>query len=309
MTRPIHALYNFLTEAFTAPDLRRFFTLHYHDLVGWLPGESVSLADLAMKVTTALQKNGAIDEELFTLLERERPRLQDSVEQLRRQYLGPAGDPPPRPVARASSAAPVEPRRDEKRLHIVFVAANPIALPELQLSAEARRIEDKLRGTPAEQRVSFQWFWRAGPEDLLDLFFQSAPDILHFAGHGAENGALLLEAADGQAHPVPPEALADLIAARPRRPRVIVLNACFSAVMAKALVPLVDAVVGMRSAVDDAAARQFAVQFYRALAHGDSLQSAFDTARAALRVHNLPSEDLPQLSMRGGLDARQVHLL
>jgi len=50
-----------------------------------------------------------------------------------------------------------------------------------------------------------------------------------------------------------PAALAALFAARQERPRVLVLNACDSVMMARALRPLADAVIGMRDAVEDAA--------------------------------------------------------
>ncbi|MFY0538207.1 CHAT domain-containing protein [Nannocystis pusilla] len=167
-------------------------------------------------------------------------------------------------------------------------------------------IEDKLRGTAA--RFHFRSTWGAGPDDLLDTLVDASPDILHFAGHGGTNGALLLQTADGGAHPVAPAALAKLIAARPWRPRLVVLNCCYSAILANALRPHVDAVVGMRGEVPDEAARQFAVQLYRALAQRDSLATAFDTARAALMVHNLAADHLPQLTVRSDVDPHRYRL-
>lgn len=313
MTPSIHPLYQFFLDRFTTADLRRLVALNYPELTSQLPGKAISLSELAMAVATGLQREDAIDEDLFVLLERERPRLKASVDQLRQHFIGPATGAGPRapslggpgvglPAALAQGAA-------QKRLRVMFVAANPAALPELQLAEEAKRIEDKLRGTPAEQRIDFDWHWSAGPESLVDMFFPNPPDVLHFAGHGTASGGLMVQTADGRAHPVAPEAFAELISVRPRRPRVIFLNACFSAVMARAISPFIDAVVGMRGEVEDRAARQFAVEFYRALAHGDAIKPAFDTARAALRVYNLSSDQLPQLSMRGELDPRNYCLL
>lgn len=328
MTQTTQYLYTFFLQHFDTADLRRFFALHYQDLAGHLPDEKISGKDLAMRAVSVLHKNGAIDETLFILLQRDRPRLTASIEQMRTQLsqdtdlqkaepgsggigwppAGPARD-RPKILPLASSPAS-EPRAGRsKALRVACIAANPTTFPALELAAEAGRIKDKLRGTPAEERIRFEWIWRATPEDLLDAFFPTAPDILHFAGHGTPNGALLLETADGAAHPVVPSAFARLLAARPSRPRVVVLNACYSAVMAKALVMCVDVVVGMRSDVADVSAREFAVQLYRALAHGDAMAAAFDTAQAALGIHNPLAEDLPQLSVRPGVDTRTLHLL
>lgn len=310
MNQSNHVLYRFLLDRFTDSELRGLFMFNYPELVDKLPGRPLSFAELAMAVVAILERSGAIDDRFFALLERERPRLRDSIDQIRRSFADPdATSTTAIPVASPARPATSGATRAHGSLRVVFVAANPAALPELQLSAEAKRIEDKLRGTPDEHRIVFDWFWQAGPDSLMDLFFTNPPDVLHYAGHGAENGALMLQTDEGQVHLVTPEALAELIAARPRRPRMIVLNACYSAAMARSLAPLVDVVVGMRGAVADDAARRFAVELYRAIAHGDAIKTAFDTARAALRVYNLPNDDMPQLSVRAGLDARTYRLL
>lgn len=287
MTQSIQPLYAFFAEHLGSNEIRRFFALHYDDLAAHLPEERVANIDLALKAANVLKRNNAIDEALFTQLEHNYPRHRKSIAQLRAQCVAAAG---------------------ARRLRVVAVAANPAALPELQLAAEARGIQEKLTGTPSGERITFRWVWNAGPNDLLDAFFPDAPDILHFAGHGTRGG-ILLETRDGLNHPIAPEALARLIGARPNRPRIVVLNACYSVAMASALVSVVDVVVGMHGAVADSAAREFAVQFYRALGHGDAIASAFATAHAALRVHNMLSDDAPQLSVRSGVDPREYRLL
>lgn len=293
MSQSIQPLHQFLLDRFTASELRQIVTFHYPDVGPRLPGESMSHAELCMQLCTALDRLGLIDGTLFALLERERPRFRPEIDRLRRHF----------DAADSGHAASVS---TSDQLLVAFVAANPLRLPALRLAEEAKAIEDKLRGT--SNRFRFQWSWGAGPDDLLDAVVAASPDVLHFAGHGGKNGALLLQTADGATHPVLPEALASLIAARPRRPRLVVLNCCYSAILANALRPHVDAVVGMRDEVDDDAARQFAVQLYRALAQRDSLTTAFDTARAALRVHNLPADHLPQLSLRNSVDPARYRL-
>jgi hypothetical protein len=281
-------LYEFLIGSFTEGELRRLFSIYYPDLAAELPPRGLSLAELTHEAVRVLQRSHAVDRALYAALVEMRPRLRADIERLAQ------------PEAEDTGRG--------QRLQVLFVAANPAALPELQLSAEAARIEDKLRGTPAERQIEVRYGWRAGPESLVDLLVADVPDVLHFAGHGASDGSMLLEQLDGSPHPVRPEALAGLLGARARRPRMIVLNACYSVLMARALLPLVDAVIGMRAAVEDTAARTFAVQLYRALGHRVPLQEAFDLARAALGVHNLGHEDMPQLDVRG-VDPRTYRLL
>lgn len=314
--RNTNALFDFLIARFDDGELRRFVSLNYPELSARLPGDYTSQAELVMTLVNILEREGCIDPRLFILLRRERPRFADAIARIEQAYLLDAKARAAAPVAAGSGSAwpiPASAPGDADPLKIVFLTANPVEMPELDLREEAKQIEDKLRPTPSASRFRFTWFWRASPDDLIDLFFEPGPPpaVLHFSGHGGPNGELLLEARGGAAHPVDPEALAGLIAARPEksRPRLVVLNACYSAAAAKAMVQHVDAVVGMRSAVVDVVAQRFAVQFYRALAHRDSLQTAIDTARAALRVFNLPGDDLPQLSVRGDRDPRTYVLL
>lgn len=311
-------LYEFLLARFDSGELHRLLSLYYPELVPRLPGRSVSPAEFTAAATALLDREGALERSFFDLLRTERPRLVAKIDELEAALSGKSGNAgshsarPGAPASTQTAAPPVDPR-SPAALKIVFLAANPIELPELELSLEAKKIEDKLRGTPSASRFRFTSIWRASPDDLVDIFFEHGPPpaVLHFAGHGNADGTLNLQVSDGRAHPVAPEALADLVAARPReqRPRLVILNACYSAAAAKALCPFVDAVVGMRSAVADEAALRFVVQFYRALAHRDSLQTALDTARAALRVFNLPGHDMPQLTVRGDLDPRTYVLL
>jgi hypothetical protein len=299
MSRTFRPLYNFLIETFNEAELRRFVATYYPDLAEEISARRVSRAELTTEVVDSLSRNHAVGGALFAALVEMRPRLGARIEELKRALAS----------AEAVEAVPtVAARTESRQLDVMFVAANPVALPELQLSAEARRIEDKLRGTPGEHRIDIRYCWSAGPDSMIDMLYRGVPDVLHFAGHGAMNGAMLLQTVEGTAHPVTPDALAALLGARPQRPRMIVLNACYSVVMAQALLPLVDAVIGMRAAVEDVAARAFAVEFYRAIGHEYPIKRAFDAARAALRVHNLANDDLPQLDVRG-IDARTYRLI
>lgn len=64
----------------------------------------------------------------------------------------------------------------------------------------------------------------------------------------------------------------------------------------------------MAGAIDDDAARSFAVGFYRALGNRRSVGNAVDQAVATLAAKGMPDEVLPRCLTRKGVDAHQVVL-
>ena len=90
--------------------------------------------------------------------------------------------------------------------------------------------------------------------------------------------------------------------------RVVVLNACYSDQHADALCEVVDCVIGMTRAIQDDAARSFAVGFYRALGSKRSVGSAFEHAKAILAAKRLPDESIPRCRTRHWVDAHQIFL-
>src|SRR5262249_12239619 len=121
------------------------------------------------------------------------------------------------------------------------------------------------------------------------------PNIVHFSGHGTIAGELVLKASpdvegrlrdivgvktSGGSHLLGKEPLAQLLAARTRRVKIVVLTACFTEPQVRAIAAEIDYVIGMSRAVRDDAARVFAVTFYQALGFGRTVREAFDIASA-----------------------------
>ena len=57
--------------------------------------------------------------------------------------------------------------------------------------------------------------------------------------------------------------------------KLVIFNNCFSSGQAEAVTEHIDCAIGMNEAVYDDAAREFAAQFYSAIAFGKSVQNAF----------------------------------
>jgi uncharacterized protein YjbI with pentapeptide repeats len=191
----------------------------------------------------------------------------------------------------------------------LIFAANPIGTVQLSLDVEFREITAKLRAS--EFRDVFQLIptLAARPDDLLQALNQHRPKIVQFSGHGAPTGELVFLDDQGYAKPIAPRALKALFAALKDDVRLIILNACYSEIQAKALAEIVDCVIGMSEAIGDQAAVVFIASFYRALGFGRSVQNAFDQGLAALEVQGIAESNVPRLLTRAGVDPAHVLLV
>ena len=126
--------------------------------------------------------------------------------------------------------------------------------------------------------------------------------------HGADQGGLFFQGPDGQAQVVSAAALAETFGAAGASVQLVVLNACYSAVQAAALIAHVDCVVGMAGSIEDDAARSFAIGFYGGLGERESVGAAYQQGRAAISLEGLRDGDRPQLQVRAGVDATQLVL-
>jgi len=191
------------------------------------------------------------------------------------------------------------------------LAANPLSSGRLALDEEARSIEEKVRDSKHRDLITFRTRWAVRPEDLQQALLEDEPVVVHFSGHGGGAIGIVLHSQEQDAENlVAEDALVDLFRVLKDDIRVVVLNACYSEVQALAIVKEIDFVVGMSDSVADDAARVFAAAFYRGLAFGRSVQTAFDLGINELRLVGLDDEDdIPQLLVRSGMDASATKLV
>jgi len=188
------------------------------------------------------------------------------------------------------------------------MAANPRDSNSLQLPEECAEIQRELRMTGNRDRFRFESRWAVSIDDLMRNLTELDPTVIHFSGHGCGNANLILQDEQGSSQRVSPRALAMMIGAAAPSARVIVLNACYSAVQAEQLRATVDCVVGMDAAIGDDAARAFAVRFYGAIGNGRSVGNAMQHGIATLAARQLPDELVPRCLTRGGVEANDIIL-
>lgn len=189
---------------------------------------------------------------------------------------------------------------------ILFLAANPPHEDRLALYQEMRQIEQAVRLGPHRDDFVLVSYHAVRPADLQQALLVHRPDVVHISSHGREQAGLSLEDDDGSALPVGPEALARLFAALPMPIQLVVLNACDSMAMARAIRPHVDAVIGMDGVLGDESAIHFSTAFYRALVHGESVASALELARVEISLHGLLEHSVPSIVARPGADPNEM---
>lgn len=192
---------------------------------------------------------------------------------------------------------------------VLFFATNPIGTSQLRLDEEARAIQEMIRKSEHRDSISFETRWAVRPLDILQAINEINPDIVHFSGHGAETGELVLENIDGSPRLVSTEAITQTIMASSDKIQLLFFNACFSSEQAESVVKCVDVAVGMSKAIGDRAACVFAAQFYSALGFGCSVQRAFNQAKAALILEAPTETDTSFLFYKTGISPDNLFLV
>ncbi len=219
------------------------------------------------------------------------------------------------------------------RIKIVLFAANPFG--DLKLDEEIRRIEAKLNDAD-RSRIELVAVPATRPGDLIDKLNQHRPKIVQFSGHGVRSGEIhptddgptrhagreiipqdggtegqiLLIGEDGKPKVVGKRGLVNLLRLRQDVVQIVVLNACYTSSQAEAIAEFVDCVIGTNRSINDEAARIFTARFYRSLAAGFSVATAFAEARIELELQGFEEQaSIPQLWTRRQVDPAQIYLV
>ena len=177
---------------------------------------------------------------------------------------------------------------DESRLHILAICSRPLIdateqpITLLDVAEERRRIETALTRAGDVARVHFLPEATTG---AVKAALRDEWDVVHFTGHGTNDGRLVLEDSFGVAHLLPKREAARLLTGQ--RTPLVVLSACYSETVGQELhaagVPALVA-VDARVPIADRAAIIFAEHFYAALARGWDVRRAFADAQQAVAL-------------------------
>jgi len=195
-------------------------------------------------------------------------------------------------------------------LQFLGVVCHPNNTQDIDALKEKELIEKALAKLQEASVLECKWLVQIGSSDLDEELSRKQYHIFHFIGHGeydsmTKKGALLFCDKDCNPDPLSVDTLVEIISER--RVQFACLNACDSGHeaggIAETLVRRVlPAAIGMRRAVRDDAAIDFAQHFYQALGDHLPVDAALSRARKKLSLKSKSQSQwaLPILYMRAG---------
>jgi CHAT domain len=196
---------------------------------------------------------------------------------------------------------------------VLFLAANPRDNVRLETNREYDQINSVLQTTPEGKGIKLLINHAVSTKNIQSLLMYNAPDIVHFSGHGSEEGALFFENEEAVGEEVNPEVLAELfrIINKNKLIRCVLLNACYSSKQAKSIVKYVNYVVGIPNDIDDEDAIEFSEGFYLSLGYSSDIRTAFEHGIVRLGLKgirkNLPKLEVSKEILMTPVSAESIH--
>jgi len=203
------------------------------------------------------------------------------------------------------------------KMKLLLIAANrdEPGMPRLRLDKEQRHITDSIRGSLHGDAFEILSEWAVRPSDLEDALLRHRPHIVHIISHGSPESGIIFERDDlAEEEPsaedyddspkeykgISPEALARLFATLSGDIRLVFLNLCYTKEHAEAISEFIDYAIGLEGPIEDRHATAMAGAFYRGLAYGLTVPTAFDLAVNHLKLENFSDLPSPVLHARHG---------
>ncbi len=190
---------------------------------------------------------------------------------------------------------PIQQVLEQRVISILFLSADPTDAARLRLGEELREIQDKLQLAKLRDRFALHQRMSVRPADISQALLDVQPQIVHFSGHGTQAGELYFENQIGEAHSIPPEALAALFEMFADQVNCVLLNGCYSKIQAEAIAKHIGYVIGMNQAIGDKGAIAFAIGFYQALGGGRTIEEAYKLGCIQIRLQGIPEHLTPVL--------------
>jgi|GEM_PF-2761903 len=167
------------------------------------------------------------------------------------------------------------------------------ALPDrLRLDREIREIEEAIRRAVKGNLFEIKIRTAVRTQDIRRAIAEERPSVVHFCGHGLEDGSLLLEDDGGNHKPVSPTGLASLFKLHTDSVKCVLLNACYSSKTAEAIGQYINSVIGMNQPITDQGAIAFSQGFYDTLGYDipnlkNIFYRAFEEGIVAINLENI----------------------
>jgi hypothetical protein len=304
------SLHAALLGAFTKSSLKQMLRFEMEEDLDHIAGGG-SLSEIVSALLDWSERHGRTND-LVEAAHRDNPGNQalTSVWQEITQGVQPSTNVPQPPKPQLDKPQPnVAQSSEPRKIKILFLAANPYDTDQLSLDVEMRGIKSTIREARYRDRIEMTQEEAIRFGDLRRALLNDSFDIVHFSGHGNHQGELLLE--DDQRNPTPisREKLTGLFSILKGNIKVVVLNACFSEPQAKAITQHIPCAIGTSNALPDEDAIRFSAVFYEAIAHGRSIEVAFQLGLNEIEDSDMSDEQRPRICVKDGLSASDITLI
>jgi len=187
-------------------------------------------------------------------------------------------------------------------MKVLYLASNPEDSKSLSLEREITELQSRFSNASGEP-VIFTFLPDIKIEDLQSVMSRYRPDVLHISAH-ADLECLSLKNDAGNLIELDADALKYFID-HEAIPKIVYLNACNSAPIAEGISALVPISIGTSSPITNRAARSGAVSFYTKLLEGKTVQSAYESSNASIKVLQ-HGETQSKIYCRAGVDPAVV---
>lgn len=195
------------------------------------------------------------------------------------------------------------------KIKILVLTGDAPSLSRLNVGKEGRQIAHEIWGSEYRDRFQIEFELAVRRAELISLLARHRPNVVHFAGHGSEDGRIFLLSDDDKHLPLSADALKAIFAEFNETVRLVFLNACFTAPEAKAIAEVVESAVGTAKTISDRAAIAFASTFYSCLGNGFTIGQAFNLGKAQLLGAEWQGEGEISLLSRPDIDPYRTRLI
>lgn len=190
------------------------------------------------------------------------------------------------------------------KMKVLYVGSNPENERDLRLEIEITLLQTRLANVGSNE-VDFIFLPHITIEQFPIEISRHKPDILHITAH-AGDGNLAFSSSDRTSVPLSGDQLAKLLD-YDSPPKIVYLNGCNSADIAKQLVPLIPMAIGTTAPITTKVAQAAVTVFYDRLFQGATVNSAFEAGKALIEAMQLNQVSSVLYAANSGLLTKPIY--
>ena len=198
---------------------------------------------------------------------------------------------------------------NQKRNEIIKILILKIPAKDLDLDKELYEIKNAIKQSKNRKLLNYKTEIVYSTDDIRREIADEKPQIVHFCGHGLQDGTLKL---DNSNSGVSPEVLKSIFQGREDTIKCVLLNACHSEKATLAITQHINYAIGMNNEIIDNVAIEFAKGFYDGLGYNNDNNAylmAFNEGIRAIISKNISQKSVPVLRTRISYEEAIINLI